>query len=134
MVVERVPAVLRRRERAVDRFRDVIERYDVSHVTPTQPLSDRGRVIDELVEELRPFLEAIVEAEDAERDVQRLRLMVGEEIGSLSVVARSRLVHAEDRRRLAASRVRELVRSERTLVRFVLLRYLVRTPSRSSRG
>jgi hypothetical protein len=131
MVVERVPTVLGRRDRAVDRFRDVIERYDVSNVIPTEPLSDRRRVIDDLVEEIRPLLEAIAEAEDAARDVQRLRLTAGEDAGSLSVVARSRLVRAEDRRRLAASRVRELVRSERTLVRFVLLRHLVRTTSRS---
>jgi hypothetical protein len=130
MVVERVPTVLGRHERAVDRFRDVIERYDVSNVIPTEPLSDRRRVIDDLVEEIRPLLEAIAEAEDAERDAQRLRLTAREDAGSLSVVARSRLVHAEDRRRLAASRVRELVRSERTLVRFVLLRHLVRTTSR----
>jgi hypothetical protein len=110
MVVNRMPAVLRHRDRDVDRFREVIERYDVSSLTPTEPLPNRSRVI--------------------ERDVRHLRATAGEQTGSLSVVARSRLVHAEDRRRLASSRVRELVRNERTLLRFVLLRHLVRTPYR----
>jgi hypothetical protein len=130
MVVNRMPALLRHRDRDVDRFREVIERYDVSSLTPTEPLPNRSRVIDELVREIRPLLEAIVEAEDAERDVRHLRATAGEQTGSLSVVARSRLVHAEDRRRRASSRVRELVRNERTLLRFVLLRHLVRTPYR----
>jgi len=36
------------------------------------------------------------------------------------------LVRAEDRRRIASATVRELAGDERTLLRYLLLRYLVR--------
>jgi len=127
MVTQRLPAVLGR-ERAVDRYRDVIERYDVTTLRAAEPLSNRERVVDGLVRELRPLLDAIVEVEDAEASVTALRRTMAQHEGTmLAQVASSRLIRATERRELAGERVRELVRGEETIVRFAVLRQLVRS-------
>ena len=125
-MVKRTPAVIGTRQRAVDRYRAVIRRYSIEDVTPAHRLDNRPRVVDTLTEELRPLLDAIVEADAAALEVARLRNVLSERPGStLSSVARLSLVRAEDRWRIASARVRELTRDERTLLRYLLLRYLV---------
>jgi hypothetical protein len=129
--LERQPQVLRPREHAVDRYRAVIERYDVSSLSAVEPLPDRDRVIDGLVDQLRPLLDAIVEVEAAEAQVAHLSRTVEEHHGAIAQVAMGRLIRARERRALASETVRELVRTEQTILRFALLRHLVRTtPSR----
>jgi hypothetical protein len=126
-MVDRMPAVLGTRQRAIDGYRDLIRRYAVEDVTPVDRLVDRERIVDRLTEELRPLLDAIVEADAAAAEVTRLRALERDHDGStLSSIARMSLVRAEDRRRIASARVRELARDERTLLRYLLLRYLVR--------
>jgi hypothetical protein len=133
MVVDRAPAVLGTRERAVDRYRGVIERYDVSSLRAAEPLPNRDRVIDGLVRELRPLLDAIVEVEESEAVLAQLRGTIAEYGGTmLAQVASGRLIRATERRELAGERVRELVRREETILRYALLRHLVRArPSRA---
>lgn len=133
-VDDRTPAVLGTRPRAVDAYRGIIERYDVNGLAPAERLPDRERVIDGLVQDLRPLLDAIVEAEAASEDVAQLeRTLALHGNGPIAQVARGRLIGANERRVLAFGRVRELTRDERTLLRYVLLRQLVRTPPRASR-
>jgi hypothetical protein len=126
-MAERLPTVLGTRQRAIDGYRELIRRYAVEDVTPVRRLADRERVVDTLTDELRPLLDAIVEADAAAAEVSRLRSMATQRDGStLASVARLSLVRAEDRRRIASATVRELARDERTLLRYLLLRYLVR--------
>ena len=128
VVDQRMPAVLGRKPRTVDRYRDVIERYDVNGLVPSVPISDREREIDGLTLELRPLLDAIVEADAAGADVRQLERTLTDHDGSLvGTVARSRLIRARERRDLASGRVRELIGEERTVLRYVLLRQLVRS-------
>jgi hypothetical protein len=130
VVDQRTPAVLGPRPRAVDAYRDVIERYDVNGLNPPQRLPERGRVIEGLVEELKPLLDAMVEADAAASEVRHLEQTLDVHDGTLvGTVARSRLIRARARRDLAFGRVRELVREERTVLRYVLLRHLVRSRS-----
>jgi hypothetical protein len=125
--LERQPQVLTPRERAIDAYRHVIERYEVASVRAVEPLPDRERVIESLIGQLRPLLDAIVEVEAAGAEVARLRKTVEEHQGSIAQVASGRLIRARERRALAADTVKELVRSEQTILRFALLRQLVRT-------
>jgi hypothetical protein len=127
-VDQRSPVVLGTRPRPVDPYRDVIERYDVNGLDPPQRLPERERVIEGLVEELKPLLDAMVEADGASAEVRRLEQTLDTHDGTLvGTVARSRLIRARERRDLAFGRVRELVREERTVLRYVLLRHLVRS-------
>jgi ATPase subunit of ABC transporter with duplicated ATPase domains len=125
--LERQPQVLTPRERSVDAYRHVIERYDVATLRPVDPLRDRERVIATLVDQLRPLLDAIVEVEAAEAEVARLRRTLEEHQGAVAQVAAGRLIRARERRSLASHTVKELVRGEQTILRFALLRQLVRT-------
>jgi len=126
-MVDRMPAVLGTRQRAIDGNRDLIRRYAVEDVTPVHRLADRERVVDRLTEELQPLLDAIVEADAAAAEVARLRALERDHDGStLSSIARMSLVRAEDRRWIASATVRELAGDERTLLRYLLLRYIVR--------
>ena len=126
-MAERTPAVLGTRHRAIDGYRDLIRRYAVEDVTPVQRLTDRERVVDSLTDELRPLLDAIVEADAASAEVARLRALAREHEGStLSSIARMSLVRAEDRRRIASATAGELARDERTLLRYLVLRYLIK--------
>lgn len=133
MVASRASAVLEGlRERPTDRYRDVIERYSMSDVRPTKPLPDRERLSDALTEQIRPLLDAIVEADASEAEVKRLtRVVAGRTESSLTTVARFELIGARDRRRLALARLRHLLRDEETVLRYVLLRQLVRSQPRS---
>ena len=127
VVDQRTPVIAGTRSRSVDPYRDVIERYDVNGLVPPQQLPDRERVVEGLVEELRPLLDAIVEADAANADVRQLERTLIDHDGTLvGTVARSRLIRARERQLLANGRVRELVRDERTVLRYVLLRQLVR--------
>jgi ATPase subunit of ABC transporter with duplicated ATPase domains len=125
--LERQPQILTPRERSVDAYRHVIERYDVATLRPVDPLKDRERVIATLVDQLRPLLDAIVEVEAAEAEVARLRRTLDEHQGAVAQVAAGRLIRARERRSLASQTVKELVRGEQTILRFALLRQLVRT-------
>jgi hypothetical protein len=125
--LERQPQVLIPRERSVDAYRHVIERYDVANVRAVDPLPDRERVLETLVDQLRPLLDAIVEVEAAEAEVARLRATLEQHTGAVAQVATGRLIRARERRAIASETVRELVRGEQTILRYALLRQLVRT-------
>jgi ATPase subunit of ABC transporter with duplicated ATPase domains len=125
--LERQPQILTPRERSVDAYRHVIERYDVATLRPVDPLKDRERVIATLVDQLRPLLDAIVEVEAAEAEVARLSRTLEEHQGAVAQVAAGRLIRARERRSLASQTVKELVRGEQTILRFALLRQLVRS-------
>lgn len=128
MIAHSPPAVLGEpRTRPVDAYRDVIERYHAGDILPLQRLEDRDGVIDALTEWLRPLLDAIVDAEAANREVERAsRLSVQRAGSSLGFVARLELARARDRRRLALGRLREMLGDERTILRYFLLRELLR--------
>ena len=125
--VERQPQVLPK-PRPTDPYREVIERYDVAELNAVEPLRDRERVIATLVEQLRPLLDAIVEFEAAEVAVQRCSRTLEQHPGSmLAQVASSRIIRARERRLIASETVKELVRSEQTILRYAMLRHLVRS-------
>jgi hypothetical protein len=125
-VDQRTPTVLGARPRSVDHYRDVIERYGVNGLVPSQRLPDRERVIEGLVQELKPLLDAIVEADGAGAEVRRLERTLADHDGTLvGTVARSRLIRARERQLLANGRMKQLVRDERTVLRYVLLRHLI---------
>jgi hypothetical protein len=129
MVVEaeRQPQILPK-PRPTDPYREVIERYDVAELSAVEPLRDRERVIATLVEQLRPLLDAIVEFEAAEVAVQRCSRTLEQHPGSmLAQVASSRIIRARERRLIASETVKELVRSEQTILRYAMLRHLVRS-------
>lgn len=127
-VDQRTPTVLGARPRTVDGYRDVIERYGVNGLVPSQWLPERERVIESLVQELKPLLDAIVEADGAGAEVRRLERTLADHDGTLmGTVARSRLIRARERQLLANGRMKELVRDERTVLRYVLLRHLIRS-------
>jgi len=129
MQVDRTRAVLG--ERPVDAYRGILERYDATGLRPVDVLPDRENVIDGLVGELRPLLDAIVEADEANADVVQLEETLREHgDGPIAQVARGRMLRATERRELAFGRVRELARDEKTLLRYVLLRQLVRSSPR----
>jgi hypothetical protein len=114
-----------------DAYRAILERYDVNGLVPDERLPDRERAIEGLVRDLRPLLDAIVDADAANAEVQQLEQTLREHAdGPIAQVARGRLLRANDRRDLAFGRVRELIREERTLLRYVLLRQLVRSTPR----
>jgi hypothetical protein len=120
-----------RRARAVDGYRDVIARFSVDGVVPEGQLSNRERLIDHLTEQVRPLLDAIVALEDVEAEIERL----GERAilrpgSSLSTIARFELVGARGRLRAARVRVRELLQDEELVLRYTLLRQLVRSDAR----
>jgi hypothetical protein len=125
----REPAVLGRRPpRPVDGFRDVIERYTATDIRPVRRLPNRDRLIDTLTEQVRPLLEAIAEAEAATAEVERLRLVSADRDGSaIGVVARFELVRARDRRSVVLRRLADVLGDEETLLRYFLLRQLIRT-------
>lgn len=127
MVTQRTPVILGVRQRPVDRYREVIERYSALDERPTDRLPNRGRLVDSLVEQVRPLLDAIVDAETSGADVLRVerRQAEHEATTSLAVVTRFELVRARDRRRLALARLRELLRDEEMVLRYLLLRQLV---------
>jgi len=104
----------------------------MSDVRPTTPVPNREGLSDALTEQIRPLLDAIVEAEASEAEVNRLlRVVAGRGVSSLSTVARFELVGARDRRRLALARLRHFLRDEETILRYVLLRQLVGSQSRT---
>jgi hypothetical protein len=73
-----------------------------------------------------------VEAEASEAEVDRLsRVVHGRAVSSLTTVARLELVGARDRRRIALARLRHHLRDEETVLRYVLLRQLVRSHPRA---
>lgn len=126
-MAKRMPAVLVPRRHAVDTYRDVILRYPFEDMPAARRLANRQQVLDGLTEELRPLLDALVEADECAREVARLRALAsGRHGATLSSIARLSLVRAEDRWRIASTRLRGLARDERTLLRYLLLRYLVR--------
>lgn len=126
MVTQRTPVILGVRQRPVDRYREVIERYSALDERPTDRLPNRGRLVDSLVEQVRPLLDAIVEAEATGAEVRRVERRNAEHEGtSLSVVTRYELVRVRDLRRLALARLRELLRDEEMVLRYILLRQLV---------
>ena len=128
-VDDRTPVVLG--PRPVEAYRAILERYDVNGLRPRNGIADRARVIDGLVQELRPLLDAIVAADAANANVEDLEGTLREHPdGPIAQVARGRLLRAAERRELAFGRVRELTRDERTLLRYVLLRQLVRSSPR----
>jgi len=126
---DRTPPALE--ARPVDPYRAILDRYDVNGLVPDEWLPDRDRAIDGLVRDLQPLLDAIVDADAANAEVQQLERTLRKHVdGPVAQVARGRLLRANDRRQVAFGRVRELAREERTLLRYVLLRQLVRsTPS-----
>ena len=127
-MVERMPAVLKTRPRAIDGYRDVVRRYPLEDLTPVRRLTNRALTIDALTDELRPLLDAIVETDAAAAEVSRLRVMAARAGGSgLASVAKMSLGRAEDRHRIASATLRELAADERTLLRYLLLRYLIRS-------
>ena len=129
-VDDRTPSALG--ARPVDRYRSILERYDATGLRPVVGLPDRERTIDGLVGELGPLLEAIVEADAANAGVEQLeRTLRDHDDGPIAQVARGRLLRANERRELAFGRVLELARDERTLLRYVLLRPLVRSSPRT---
>lgn len=84
--------------------------------------------MDKLTEQIRPLLDAIVAVEAAEAEVERLRDTAVRRGGSsLSTIARFELVGAHGRRRTARARLQELLRDEEAVLRYVLLRQLVRS-------
>jgi len=114
-------------ERPVERFREAIARYGIEDCRPERPVRNRDRLIDKLTEEVRPFLEAILEVEAAEDRLVRAEDMIRRYVGSnLSVVASLERVRARDERRAALAMLRELMRDEETILRYVLLRQLLR--------
>ena len=126
MVTQRTPVILGLRQRPLDRYRHVIERYSALEERPTDRLPNRGRLVDALVEQVRPLLDAIVDAETTGAEVRRVELREAEHEGSsLSVVTKYELVRARDLRRLALARLRELLRDEEMVLRYILLRHLV---------
>ena len=128
-VDDRTPATVG--ARPVDPYREILERYDVNGLRPEDGIPDRERTIDGLVADLAPLLDAIVEADAANGDVAQLERTLREhDDGPIAQVARGRLLRAKERRELAFGRVRELTRDERTLLRYVLLRQLVRSSPR----
>ena len=115
----------------VDPYRSILERYDAGRLRPAEGLPDRERTIEGLVEQLAPLLDAIVEADAANADVDQLERTLREhDDGPIAQVARGRLLRAKERRELAFGRVRELARDERTLLRYVILRQMVRSAPR----
>ena len=133
-VDERTPIASGARPRRVDAYRSILDRYDGSGLRPVNGLADRERAIDGLVEELAPLLDAIVEADAANAVVDQLERTLREHgDGPIAQVARGRLLRANERRQIAFGRVRELTRDERTLLRYVLLRQLVRSGPRANR-
>jgi hypothetical protein len=128
MVMQRAPAILgKRRDRPVDRYRDVLERFSASDLDAVERLANREAVVDALTEHLRPVLDAIVEADATTERVGRLERTIREKPDSaLAVVARAELVGARDRWHLATGRLRELLKDEETLLRYLVLRHLVR--------
>jgi len=88
-------------------------------------------VIEGLVQTLKPLLDAIVDADAATAEVAKLETTLREHDGGpIAQVARGRLLGARERRDLAVGRVRELTRDEHTVLRYAVLRQLVRTPPR----
>ena len=115
-------------DRPVERFRDAIARYGIEDCRPERPVRNRDRLIDKLTEETRPFLEAILEVEEAEDRLVRAEDMIRRYVGSnLSVVAGLERVRAQEERRTALAKLRELMREEETILRYVLLRQLLRS-------
>lgn len=114
-------------ERPIDRYRATIERFDLASERSEVPLRNRERLIDKLTDEIRPFLDAIIDAEAAEERLRRNDRVIRDHEGStLSVVAKLERVGARQERRAALARLRELMRDEETLLRYVLLRRLIR--------
>jgi hypothetical protein len=117
-----------RRGRAVDGYRDVIARFGVDGVIPEDQLPNREPLIDKLTEQVGPLLDAIVALEDAEAEIERLGERATLRPGSsLSTIARFELVGARGRLRAARVRLRDLLRDEEVVLRYVLLRQLVRS-------
>jgi hypothetical protein len=115
------------RQRPVERYRDAIARYGIEDCRPERPLRSRDRLIDKLTEEIRPFLEAILEVEGAEDRLARSEGVMRRYVGSsLSVVANLERIRAQEERREALATLRELMRDEETILRYVLLRQLLR--------
>jgi hypothetical protein len=115
------------RQRPVERYRDAIARYGIEDCRPERPLRSRDRLIDKLTEEIRPFLEAILEVEGAEDRLARSEGVMRRYVGSsLSVVANLERIRAREERREALATLRELMRDEETILRYVLLRQLLR--------
>jgi hypothetical protein len=114
-------------ERPVERFRAAIARYGIEDCRPERPLQNRERLIDKLTEEIRPFLEAILEVEGAEDRLVRSEDVLRRYVGSsLSVVASLERIRAQEERREALATLRELMKDEETILRYVLLRQLLR--------
>lgn len=112
----------------VDDYRDVIERFGVDGLIPQRRLRRRERLIDHLTEQVRPLLEAIVAVEDAETEIERLGERVAFQSGSsLSTLARFELVGARGRLRAARIHLREVLQDEEMILRYTLLRQLVRS-------
>jgi hypothetical protein len=117
--------------RAVDGYRDVIARFDVDGVTPEDLLPHRERLIDKLTEQVRPLLDAVVALEDAEAEIERLSERATlQPRSSLSTIAHFELGGARGRLRAARVRLRELLQDEEMVLRYALLRQLVRSDAR----
>jgi hypothetical protein len=113
--------------RPVERFRAAVARYGIEDCRPERPLHNRERLIDKLTEEIRPFLEAILEVEAAEDRLLRSEDVIRRYVGSsLSVVASLERIRAQEERREALGTLRELMEDEETILRYVLLRQLLR--------
>jgi hypothetical protein len=114
-------------ERPIERYRSTIERFNLASERPEVPLRNRERLIDRLTDEILPFLDAIIDAEAAEERLTRYERVIREHGAStLSVVAKLERVGARQERRAALARLRELMKDEETLLRYVLLRQLIR--------
>jgi hypothetical protein len=121
-------------ERPVERFRAAIARYGIEDCRPERPLHNREPLIDKLTEEIRPFLEAILQVEAAEDRLVRSEGVMRRYVGSsLSVVASLERIRAQEERRVALATLRELMKDEETILRYVLLRQLLRLePSKAA--
>jgi len=84
--------------------------------------------MDHLTEQVRPLLDAIVAVEDAEAEIERLGERAAFQPGSsLSTIARFDLVQARGRLRAARIHLREQLQDEEMILRYTLLRQLVRS-------